>query len=446
MQVVDSHIHLWDLKTHRYPWLENPGVSFVGDARDLKHDYLLDDLLGEAGDIDVLKLVHVEANHDPAESMPAIRGTLHSVEFWCADVYGRHLTPSSGQYNATRISPVLRVRRCIATHVPLKARALQSRDIDQTVSGGMRRALGPIVDAEVEADLAPLQLQSSLERFARLRSKALEQRALTALRAAPGPCGLRSPCRRSSSRSRTCTPASSRCSRRTSPARRPRSRRAGRAPVPTVSEAIRRLAGPRCDRRAIPCRRGLRSACPESFRRRVPVRRGCPCPIPSLSDRPGALRATVPVLAGLRWPPVGTGISVSSPLSSELEDDLARLPRTPGARAGRVAARARGSGRRRAGGPGIRARGRTGSPPASRSSRSLASPRSPDGRNAGSRRAAPGRSPSRRRADHLAGVPDDLRHEPRGSRRPRSISRSFASHSPVSSGLFRPRSWTMATR
>ncbi|MFB9123599.1 amidohydrolase [Paraburkholderia dipogonis] len=73
MQVVDSHIHLWDLKTHRYPWLENPGVSFVGDARDLKHDYLLDDLLREAGDIDVLKLVHVEANHDPADPVEETR-------------------------------------------------------------------------------------------------------------------------------------------------------------------------------------------------------------------------------------------------------------------------------------------------------------------------------------------------------------------------------------
>jgi predicted TIM-barrel fold metal-dependent hydrolase len=73
MQVVDSHIHLWDLKTHRYPWLENPGVSFVGDARELKHDYLLDDLLGEAGDIDVLKLVHVEANHDPADPVEETR-------------------------------------------------------------------------------------------------------------------------------------------------------------------------------------------------------------------------------------------------------------------------------------------------------------------------------------------------------------------------------------
>jgi len=73
MQVVDSHIHLWDLKTHRYPWLENPGVSFVGDARDLKHDYLLDDLLAEAGDIEVKKLVHVEANHDPADPVEETR-------------------------------------------------------------------------------------------------------------------------------------------------------------------------------------------------------------------------------------------------------------------------------------------------------------------------------------------------------------------------------------
>ena len=48
MQVVDPHIHLWDLKTHHYPWLANPQTSFVGDARELKHDYLLGDLLKEA--------------------------------------------------------------------------------------------------------------------------------------------------------------------------------------------------------------------------------------------------------------------------------------------------------------------------------------------------------------------------------------------------------------
>jgi predicted TIM-barrel fold metal-dependent hydrolase len=73
MQVVDPHIHLWNLKTHHYPWLANPGVSFVGDARELKHDYLLADLLGEAGDIEILKAVHVEANHDPADPVEETR-------------------------------------------------------------------------------------------------------------------------------------------------------------------------------------------------------------------------------------------------------------------------------------------------------------------------------------------------------------------------------------
>jgi predicted TIM-barrel fold metal-dependent hydrolase len=73
MQVVDPHIHLWDLSTHHYPWLANPQTSFVGDARDLKHDYLLSDLLSDAQDIEVLKIVHVDANHDPADPVEETR-------------------------------------------------------------------------------------------------------------------------------------------------------------------------------------------------------------------------------------------------------------------------------------------------------------------------------------------------------------------------------------
>lgn len=73
MQVVDPHVHFWDLDTHHYPWLANPGTSFVGDARDLKYNYLPADLLRDAGDIDVLKVVHVEANHDPADPVEETR-------------------------------------------------------------------------------------------------------------------------------------------------------------------------------------------------------------------------------------------------------------------------------------------------------------------------------------------------------------------------------------
>jgi predicted TIM-barrel fold metal-dependent hydrolase len=73
MQVVDPHVHFWDLDTHHYPWLANPGVSFVGDARALRFNYLPADLLREAGAIDVLQVVHVEANHDPADPVEETR-------------------------------------------------------------------------------------------------------------------------------------------------------------------------------------------------------------------------------------------------------------------------------------------------------------------------------------------------------------------------------------
>jgi predicted TIM-barrel fold metal-dependent hydrolase len=73
MQVVDPHIHLWDLSTHHYPWLAKPQTSFVGDARELKHDYLIRDLLRDAGSVAVLKVVHVDANHDPADPVEETR-------------------------------------------------------------------------------------------------------------------------------------------------------------------------------------------------------------------------------------------------------------------------------------------------------------------------------------------------------------------------------------
>jgi len=73
MLVVDSHVHFWDLSAHHYPWLANPGKSFVGDARDLKHDYLPADLIKDAADIEVLKVVHVEANYDPADPVGETR-------------------------------------------------------------------------------------------------------------------------------------------------------------------------------------------------------------------------------------------------------------------------------------------------------------------------------------------------------------------------------------
>jgi predicted TIM-barrel fold metal-dependent hydrolase len=64
MQIVDCHMHLWNLETHRYPWLEKPRSDwFTGPFDTLAKTYELADFLRAAGEIEVLKIVHVEAGH-----------------------------------------------------------------------------------------------------------------------------------------------------------------------------------------------------------------------------------------------------------------------------------------------------------------------------------------------------------------------------------------------
>ena len=68
-RIADSHHHLWDLGQNRYPWLqgepEDPGdPSGVGM---LQRNYLIEDLLADAGSLPLVASVHVEAAHDPAE-------------------------------------------------------------------------------------------------------------------------------------------------------------------------------------------------------------------------------------------------------------------------------------------------------------------------------------------------------------------------------------------
>ena len=66
LAVIDPHIHLWDARRVRYPWLEQRGIAFSGDNRLLPEPYRVSEFLRDADGIDVLMSVHVEAN--PAES------------------------------------------------------------------------------------------------------------------------------------------------------------------------------------------------------------------------------------------------------------------------------------------------------------------------------------------------------------------------------------------
>ena len=69
MQVVDPHLHLWDLDHLHYPWLARPGHTFMGEYGSLAKTHAVHEFLADAGQVEVLKVVHVDAGHDPADSV-----------------------------------------------------------------------------------------------------------------------------------------------------------------------------------------------------------------------------------------------------------------------------------------------------------------------------------------------------------------------------------------
>lgn len=71
MKVVDPHVHLWDLELVPLPWLLPAGEAYSGDNRRLPRRYTDRELLAGAGDIEVLKIVHVEAN--PGDALAETR-------------------------------------------------------------------------------------------------------------------------------------------------------------------------------------------------------------------------------------------------------------------------------------------------------------------------------------------------------------------------------------
>jgi predicted TIM-barrel fold metal-dependent hydrolase len=67
LAVVDPHVHFWNTRKVRYPWLEQRGRAFSGDNRLLPDPYEPPDLLRDAIGVDLRMTVDVEAN--PAEPM-----------------------------------------------------------------------------------------------------------------------------------------------------------------------------------------------------------------------------------------------------------------------------------------------------------------------------------------------------------------------------------------
>jgi predicted TIM-barrel fold metal-dependent hydrolase len=68
MEIIDTHHHLWDLDANHYPWLSpSSDAPPLPNFADLCQNYLVDDFRAEFGRHDIVKSVHVQAEHDESE-------------------------------------------------------------------------------------------------------------------------------------------------------------------------------------------------------------------------------------------------------------------------------------------------------------------------------------------------------------------------------------------
>ena len=67
IKIVDAHHHLWDLnnKDTKYSWLMvTEGEAFFGDYAVIRKNYLLEDYIEDTKNQNIIKSVHVQAEHD----------------------------------------------------------------------------------------------------------------------------------------------------------------------------------------------------------------------------------------------------------------------------------------------------------------------------------------------------------------------------------------------
>lgn len=90
LQVVDPHIHLWNPKQLRYPWMASAGGNFMGPCEPILGVYEVREFLADTHGVDVLKVVHIDAAHDPAHPLEETRW-LQSL----ADAHGSRGLPNA---------------------------------------------------------------------------------------------------------------------------------------------------------------------------------------------------------------------------------------------------------------------------------------------------------------------------------------------------------------
>jgi predicted TIM-barrel fold metal-dependent hydrolase len=85
-EIIDSHMHLWDLK-NSYPWLKEAIPSLekmIGDYRSFRQNFLIEDYLALAKKHKVTKSVHLEASgfpEDPTQESSWLQKIADKYEF-----------------------------------------------------------------------------------------------------------------------------------------------------------------------------------------------------------------------------------------------------------------------------------------------------------------------------------------------------------------------------
>jgi predicted TIM-barrel fold metal-dependent hydrolase len=87
-EIVDAHMHLWDLERNYYPWLcdEPAGPHRYGDSTPIRRTFLPPDYLSVTANQNVVATVHVEAEWNPADPVGETR--------WLEEMIGAHGVPS----------------------------------------------------------------------------------------------------------------------------------------------------------------------------------------------------------------------------------------------------------------------------------------------------------------------------------------------------------------
>jgi predicted TIM-barrel fold metal-dependent hydrolase len=74
MRIVDAHHHLWKLSELYYPWLSDQIRTVAyGDYAAIRKDYVLNDFRRDIGALNVVKSVHLQADHDPRDPVAETR-------------------------------------------------------------------------------------------------------------------------------------------------------------------------------------------------------------------------------------------------------------------------------------------------------------------------------------------------------------------------------------